>query len=140
MIRKIEKADYPRLVEIWESSVSATHDFLKKEDFEYYKRNLPTYFLYVALYGFEQDGKLVGFMGIAEGNLEMLFIDSYNRGKGVGKHLITYAIDKLQVEKVDVNEQNDQAVGFYKHIGFKVCSRSEVDGDGKAYPILHMQL
>ena len=140
MIRKIDKVDYPRLVEIWESAVSATHDFLKKEDFEFYKHNLPTYFQYVALYGFEQNEKLVGFMGIAEGNLEMLFIDSYSRGKGVGKHLITYAIDKLQVTKVDVNEQNDQAVGFYKHIGFKVCGRSEVDGEGKAYPILHMQL
>ena len=140
VIRKIDKADYPRLVEIWESAISPTHDFLKKEDFEYYKHNLPTYFQYVALYGFEQDGKLVGFMGIDEGNLEMLFIDNSCRGKGVGKQLITLAIDKLHVTKVDVNEQNNQAVGFYKHIGFKVCGRSKVDGDGKAYPILHMQL
>ena len=43
MIRKIEVTDYPRLVEIWESAVSATHDFLKEEDFRYYKQQLPTY-------------------------------------------------------------------------------------------------
>ena len=34
-------------------------------------------------------------MGIAEGNLEMLFIDNNYRGTGIGKKLITYAIDNL---------------------------------------------
>ena len=140
MIRKIEVTDYPRLVEIWESAVSATHDFLKEEDFRYYKQQLPTYFQYVNLYGWEKDGRLVGFMGIAEGNLEMLFVDNDYRGIGVGKELITYAIDNLEVTKVDVNEQNVQALGFYKHVGFQVYERSELDGEGKEYPILHMRL
>ena len=56
------------------------------------------------------------------------------------KKLITYAIDNLQVTKVDVNEQNNQAVGFYKHIGFNTYKRSDLDGEGKEYPILHMRL
>lgn len=37
MIRKIKVTDYPRLMEIWESAVLSTHDFLKEEDFLYYK-------------------------------------------------------------------------------------------------------
>ena len=115
MIRKIKVTDYPRLMEIWESAVLSTHDFLKEEDFLYYKERLPVYFQYVNLFGFEQEGILIGFMGIAEGNLEMLFIDNKYRGAGIGKKLITYAIDNLQVTKVDVNEQNVQAVGFYKY-------------------------
>ena len=101
---------------------------------------LPIYFQHVTLFGFEQEGILIGFMGIAEGNLEMLFIDNNYRGTGIGKKLITYAIDNLQVTKVDVNEQNIQAVGFYKHIGFNIYKRSNLDGEGKEYPILHMQL
>ena len=140
MIRKIKVTDYPRLMEIWESAVLRTHEFLKEEDYIYYKGHLPVYFQYVNLFGFEQEGILIGFMGIAEGNLEMLFIDNNYRGTGVGKKLITYAIDNLQVTKVDVNEQNIQAVGFYKHIGFNIYKRSDLDGEGKAYPILHMQL
>lgn len=114
MIRKIKVTDYPRLIEIWESAVLSTHDFLKEEDFLYYKEQLPVYFQYVTLFGFEQEGILIGFMGIAEGNLEMLFIDNNYRGTGIGKKLVTYAINHLQVTKVDVNEQNIQAVGFYK--------------------------
>lgn len=140
MIRKIETADYPRLVEIWESAVLHTHDFLKEEDFFYYKERLPSYFPYVALFGFEQDGILVGFIGIAEGNVEMLFVDDSCRGRGVGKQLISYVIRDFGVTKVDVNEQNPQAVGFYEYMGFRLVSKSELDGEGKPYPILHMQL
>ena len=140
MIRKIKVTDYPRLMEIWESAVLSTHDVLKEEDFLYYKERLPVYFQYVNLFGFEQEGILIGFMGIAEGNLEMLFIDNKYRGAGIGKKLITYAIDNLQVTKVDVNEQNVQAVGFYEYMGFNIYKRSNLDGEGKEYLILHMQL
>jgi len=140
MIREIVTADYPRLTEIWESAVINTHDFLKEEDFIYYKEQLPVYFQHVTLTGFEQEGVLVGFMGIAGGNLEMLFIDNDYRGTGIGKKLTAYAIANLKVTKVDVNEQNIQAVGFYKKIGFNILKRSELDGSGREYPILHMQL
>ena len=140
MIRNIKETDYPRLIEIWESAVLNTHDFLKEEDFLYYKKQLAVYFQYVTLLGFEQEGVLVGFMGIAEQSLEMLFIDNDYRGTGIGKKLIAYATTNLHVTKVDVNEQNTQAVGFYKYMGFNIVRRSELDGEGKEYPILHMQL
>ncbi|UHO40181.1 GNAT family N-acetyltransferase [Chryseobacterium capnotolerans] len=140
MIREIHETDYPQLMKIWESSVLNTHDFLKEEDFKYYKKEIPGYFEHVSLLGFEEEGTLVGFMGVAEGNLEMLFIHNDHRGKGIGKKLIQYGIDHLKVTKVDVNEQNEQGVGFYKHIGFKVLNRSALDDQGKEYPILHMEL
>lgn len=79
-------------------------------------------------------------MGISEGNLEMLFIDSSSIGQGIGKLLLLHAITNLNISKVDVNEQNEQALKFYEHFGFKVISRSELDWTGKPYPILHMQL
>lgn len=139
MIREVKKKDYPILVDIWESAVLSTHDFLKKEDFLYYREHLPTYFQYVILYGYEQDGRLVGFIGVAENNIEMLFVHNDYRYKGVGKRLVMYAIEKLQVCKVDVNEQNIQAIGFYRHLGFSVITRSDLDAEGKAYPILHMR-
>ena len=140
MIRKIESTDYPRLVEIWESAVLHTHDFLKKEDFLYYKERVPSYFPLVALWGIEQADNLVGFIGIAEDNIEMLFVDHLYRGKGIGKQLITYAINEWYVTRVDVNEQNTQALGFYEHLGFHVVAKSDLDNEGKPYPILHLRL
>lgn len=104
------------------------------------QKNLPTYFQYVTLYGFEKNSRLVGFIGVAENNIEMLFVHNDFRGKGIGRELIIYAIKNLQATKLDVNEQNSQAVGFYQHMGFSVIKRSELDNEGKAYPILHMRL
>lgn len=140
MIREIRETDYPALLAIWESAVLNTHNFLKREDFLFYKKNLPTYLQYVVLYGFEQDSRLVGFIGVADSNIEMLFVHNDYRGKGIGKELIMYAIKNLRAYRLDVNEQNTQALGFYRHMGFSVETRSRLDGEGKAYPILHMVL
>lgn len=140
MIVKIANSDDLRLVEIWESAVRATHHFLKEEDFLFYKKQLPTYFRQVTLYGFKQDHTLVGFIGVAHSSLEMLFVENNHRGAGIGKRLATYAMTQLKVTEVDVNEQNTQAVGFYQHLGFRVVKRSALDGEGRGYPILHLQL
>ena len=40
---------------------------------------------------------------------------------------------------VDVNEQNHGAVGFYRHIGFEVTGRSDLDDQGRPYPLLHLR-
>lgn len=140
MIRNIESGERSVLIRIWESAVSHTHRFLKEEDFLYYKTRLSLYFQQVTLYGFEQEGVLMGFMGVYETTLEMLFVYNEYRGKGIGKELLTYAIQGLEANKVDVNEQNIQTVGFYQYIGFNITGKDDCDGDGKAYPILHMQL
>ncbi|SIQ07256.1 GNAT family N-acetyltransferase [Maribacter ulvicola] len=141
-IDKIEKKEYEDVVELWESSVRATHDFLKEQDIEYFKPLiLNTYLDAVELRCIRNnDKKIVGFLGVADHNLEILFIHPEYRGKSIGKTLLDYSIDHLGVTKVDVNEQNEQAVGFYKHCGFETLKRSELDSFGKPYPMLHMEL
>ena len=141
-IDTINKSEYHEVVNVWESSVRATHHFLKEEDIEYFKPLiLNTYLDAVELRCVRNnEKKIVGFLGVAEQNLEMLFIDPGYRGKKIGKILLEYSIDNLNVTKVDVNEQNEQAVGFYQHCGFEVIGRSEWDSSGKPYPTLHMEL
>ena len=139
-IDNIYKKEYNEVVEVWEASVRATHHFLREEDIEYFKPLiLNTYLDVVKLKCIRKNKKIVGFIGVADQNLEMLFIHPDYRGKGIGKTLLDYSIDKLKVTKVDVNEQNEQAIGFYKHYGFEVIKRSELDSSGKPYPTLHME-
>ncbi|WKK81030.2 GNAT family N-acetyltransferase [Marivirga arenosa] len=138
----IDKSEYYKVVELWEASVRATHHFLKEDDIAYFKPLiLNTYLNAVELRCCrDRDHKILGFVGVADGNLEMLFIDPAHRGKRIGKTLLEFVLKNLNVNKVDVNEQNEQAVGFYKHCGFETIGRSELDASGKPYPILHMEL
>jgi putative acetyltransferase len=53
--------------------------------------------------------------------------------------LLTYAVTTLGATILDVNEQNEQALGFYLRMGFEVVGRSPLDGMGKPYPLLHMR-
>lgn len=141
-ITRIEKGEFQDVVEVWEASVRATHHFLTEEDLACFKsliRN--TYLDAVELRGARnEEEKIVGFIGVDGRQLEMLFIHPDYRGKGIGKTLLAYSIAELNVVNVDVNEQNEQAVGFYQHQGFEIRSRSVLDATGKPYPILHLEL
>jgi putative acetyltransferase len=141
-IEIVEKAEHLKLIEIWEASVRATHDFLAEDDLQELKPLiLEQYFDAVDLRCVRNgNGEIQGFCGVHEGNIEMLFISPDARGQGIGARLASNAINQQGALKVDVNEQNNQALGFYQHIGFKVTGRSPVDGQGKAYPLLHMAL
>lgn len=79
-------------------------------------------------------------MSISNGKFEMLLILDNCRGRGIGKELLLYGIHVLNLNKVDVNEQNTQALEFYKYMGFHIVGRFERDGESKEYPILHMVL
>jgi putative acetyltransferase len=137
----IGAAEYPALVAIWRSAVDATHDFLAKAHRDEIESHLASdYFPAVTISVAEIDGRPVGFSGVLDGNLEMLFVDAAQRGDGVGTALLRHAIAEQGVTRVDVNEQNEAAAGFYVHRGFHVVGRSETDEAGRPYPLLHMSL
>ncbi|KII79811.1 GNAT family N-acetyltransferase [Vibrio renipiscarius] len=133
---------YAEMLSVWENSVRATHDFITEEDIEFFKPIIiEQAFPAVTLRCVKSDnGAILGFVGVHESKIEMLFISNEARGKGVGKALLQYSIEQLGATKVDVNEQNPLAVGFYEHMGFMVSSRSPFDDMGKPFPILHMTL
>jgi putative acetyltransferase len=88
----------------------------------------------------DSGGSLVGFVGVADGKMEALFVHPAWHGLGIGRRLAEYAMGQLGATEVDVNEQNEQAVGFYRKLGFEVLGRSELDGTGKPFPLLHLGL
>ena len=138
----VSRADYPALIDLWEASVRATHHFLPETEILALKPLiLVHYFDAVTLHCVRtEEGHITGFSGVHEGKLEMLFVAPEARGGGVGRWLVAHAISQCGATLVDVNEQNEQAVGFYLKMGFTVMGRSPLDGQGKPYPSLHMAL
>lgn len=130
-----------KLAAVWERSVRATHHFLTEDDIAGMRP-----FVGEAVCGisqlavaFGEDNQPLGFAGVENGKLEMLFIDSAARGKGVGRALLAHAVEAFDAHRLDVNEQNPQAVGFYEHEGWRAVYRSSHDDAGRPFPYIRMQ-
>lgn len=128
------------LSDIWKSSVRASHHFLTEDDIihltpqaEDALRGIET------LWVMEDRQRPVGFMGMQNRKIEMLFLHPDCFRKGLGKVFIRLAFDKLDIEFVNVNEQNPNARRFYEHMGVKVFKRNEFDDAGNPFPILEMK-
>ena len=103
-----------QLVEVWQRSVQATHLFLSAPEIAAIRTYVPQ-----ALCGVEhlivaqdESGTPVGFMGVQENRLEMLFLDPEARGQGLGARLLCLGMEQYGVSELTVNEQNPAAAGF----------------------------
>lgn len=130
-----------QLLKVWENSVKATHLFLSDDEISNIKQYVPQALNVVPILVVAKDdnGNPMGFMGVADKMLEMLFISNESRGQGIGKQLLQYGIENYSINELAVNEQNPPAKGFYEHMGFEVYKRTELDEQGNPYPLLYMK-
>lgn len=130
------------MTDVWEASVRATHHFLTDADIDELRPLVLNE--YLALVDSRvcsgDNGEIQGFVGVAHGKIEMLFVAPQWQGHGIGKALLQYAVTRMGATLVDVNEQNPAATGFYRRMGFSVFDRSPLDGQGRPFPLLHMRL
>ena len=129
------------LLQLWEASVRATHDFLTESEIARIGAYVPG-----ALQGVchlvaakREDGSLAAFLGVEGRRIEMLFVAPEERGKGIGRALVSFAAEQFSANEVTVNEQNTQAVGFYEKMGFAPYRRTQTDEQGGSYPLLYMK-
>ena len=126
----------PSLIEkllcVWKSSVKEIHNI---------KQYVPKALCGVPILIVAEckNGNPIGFMGIDNQTLEMLFVANESRGQGIGRQLLQYGIENYSVCKLSVNEQNPLAKGFYERMGFTVYKRTQLDEQGNPYPLLYMK-
>jgi putative acetyltransferase len=130
-----------QMISLWERSVRATHHFVIEPDIRYFKElvneiNFNLFSVYCLVY---QQQKVLGFIGLSDTSIEMLFLDPNYIGLGLGKKLMQFALDVFGADNVEVNEQNIRAVQFYRSFGFAAYERLELDSNGKPYPVLKMR-
>ena len=118
-----------------------THLFLSVDEINNIKQYVPQALKDVSILVIAENknGNPVGFMGVDDKRLEMLFVLDKYRGQGIGKQLLQYGIENYSINELTVNEQNPRAKGFYEHMGFEVYKRTELDEQGNPYPLLYMK-
>ena len=86
-------------------------------------------------------------MLVVGSHMEALFVDPDHHGTGVGRALVDHALTRDPAPdpthnptlSVDVNEQNAMARRFYERAGFVATGRSDRDGQGRHYPLIHLR-
>lgn len=138
------------LTTLWDGSVRSTHHFLTETDIQRLRPFVGEALTGVTVLGVgmvethnnsaKSVDNIAGFVGIAEGKIEMLFVGKEYIGKGVGRQLMEWAVKMKHATMIDVNEQNSHAAAVYRHWGFEVYERTETDDQGNPFPILRMRL
>jgi putative acetyltransferase len=142
-IRRARQDDRESMLDTWLRSVRATHAFVTEKDIQsmipqvrnYLESNEPEFWVIC-----DDSDAIMGFMGMSGKKMESLFLDPNVQRRGAGRRLVQHARDLHGELTVDVNEQNEAARNFYQACGFVVEGRSELDDQGRPYPLLHMRL
>ena len=139
-IRPAQIADTEKLVSLWRRSVLATHTFLSVADVDALMPVVRHEVLgNLEVWVLENGGTPIGFMALHQNSVEALFMDPGHRRHGGGRQMLNHARSLKGPLVVDVNEQNPQALQFYLAEGFQVVGRSELDGGGRPFPLLHLR-
>lgn len=132
MIREAKTEDIDRIMKIWLSENVKTHSFVPKsyweEHFEMVKEMLPQAELYV----YEEQNKILGFIGLMDNYIAGIFVDSKIQSKGIGKQLLDYVKDKKESLILGVYQKNERAIKFYQRENFVIQSE-DVDEDTGEY-------
>jgi putative acetyltransferase len=139
-IRPARTADHTELLRLWHGAVEATHHFLSPADVDFYEGMVARYLpqmddLRVAV---TETGALAGFIAQDDGEIQMLFVDRASHGQGIGTALLDSVAAMHPELRVDVNEDNPSGRAFYAAKGFVEVGRSELDGEGRPFPLLHL--
>lgn len=90
----------------------------------------------------ELDGKIVGFgCWTDDGAISALYVLREAQGYGIGRTLMEAMLARLSgCERVwlEVLEGNDQAIGFYEHMGFRLDGSSKMAKFSSVHPVLGM--
>jgi putative acetyltransferase len=140
-LRAATASDWPDLVGIWRRAVEATHGFLTPSDVDEIETQvrtavLPSLTITVAQ---RAEGGSVGWIGVHGTRVEALFVDPAAHRRGVGSALLDAVTAAMPHVTLDVNAQNPSAVRFYERHGFVEVGRSERDGEGRPFPLVHMR-
>lgn len=139
-LRPSRTSDGDAVVDLWRRAVDATHDFLSAEDRRAIDAEvvgfLPQAPLLLAVD--VEDGPQ-GFMLLDGSHMEALFIDPEVHGQGIGRQLVEHALAQHRPLTTAVNAQNARALGFYLRMGFVETGRSDVDSQGRPYPLIHLR-
>ncbi|KLD97682.1 N-acetyltransferase [Aliarcobacter butzleri] len=135
MIRKLDKNDINQLLQIWLEVNIKTHDFIVKEYWEEQYDNVKELLPNSEIYVYEENEKIVAFVGLIENYIAGIFVSFSFQSKGIGKKLLDYIKEFKKELSLNVYVKNTSAIKFYQREGFIINSQN-IDEETKEQQIL----
>lgn len=143
VIRPYDAAtDQETLSKIWFEASLKAHPFIGKPRLTEQRRLIEEEYLpkaetSVACLG----GETAGFISLLDSFIGGIFIAPDRQGRGIGRKLISDALERKGKLSLEVYLANEQAVRFYKALGFREVSRRDADDFGCPFAnaALHLQ-
>ena len=120
MIRKLQKVDINNVADIWLDTNIKAHYFIPAQ---YWKSNLELVkelLLQATVYVYEDNQKILGFIGINGEYIEGIFVSEAMQSQGIGKILLNYVKETRSKLLLNVYQKNAQAISFYQREGFEI--------------------
>ena len=126
MIRKLDNKDIDRVMKIWFETTIKAHSFIEKSYWEQMFDVVKNQYIPISeTFVFEKNGEIQGFISLIENkHIGALFVSEKFQGQRIGTHLIEYVFKIVNDLTLDVYKENNQAVQFYKRMGFEIKSES----------------
>lgn len=113
MIRKFEKKDTKRVMQIWLEANLEVHDFVPSDYWLSQYQSVQEQLLPADIYVCEQDNEIQGFVGMVDDYLAGIFVDKKYRSMGIGKGLLECVKKIYPAFSLNVYQKNQRAVDFY---------------------------
>lgn len=128
MIRKFEKKDTERVMQIWLEVNIEAHDFVPSNYWLSQYQSVQKQILQADIYVYEYDKEIQGFVGMMDSYLAGIFVDKKYRSMGIGKSLLECIKKNYPAFSLNVYQKNQRAVNFYLKEGLSVVTE-EMDED-----------
>jgi putative acetyltransferase len=118
------------VMDIWLESTIEAHDFISEDYWrKSYELVKDVYMPQSETYVYIEDDQIVAFISIINNEfIGALFVNRQYQGRGIGRKLIEFSASLYSNLSLAVYKENDQAVGFYKSMGFK-CIKEQLNED-----------
>lgn len=122
MVRNFKSSDIEKIMEIWLEANLSAHSFIAQDYWQQNYAQVQDLILGAEIYVYEQDGKVVAFVGLDRDYIAGIFVKEQYQSLGMGTKLLNHIKLPRNQLFLNVYKQNQKAVKFYRLAGFMITS------------------
>lgn len=125
MIRKADKNDLERIMEIWLETNLLSHYFIPNSYWISNYKEVKIAIAQAEVYVYEVEDVICGFIGLINSYIAGIFVEKMYQSQGIGRLLLKYIKENHSFLSLHVYEKNERALNFYVRENFKVIAESK---------------